>query len=1037
MTVSKREFFDDAHWKEKRYNNVIVQAGKNPTDFEMVEIQDMLNYEQQQLIDNTMNCGFIGDGFKVFEAGTPSTTKIRIYKGRGWVQAGEPTTGGPEYSGIRLELPDVLTNYSTLTYEHGLTGDYYELTITEPNPTGYRYDLVYVKFYRKEYIPNDDPEMRDGVLGETTHREKWYYEFVYQQGDNVIKNPDIAGLTAGEHGVRLAVIVRQDGNVITNGDIWDLRPKFSVNTDNLLNGEVITVGASGGKYRDIYEIFPSQISESPIALPITPAANNPYIIKLLAGLHTCPYQLNIGTTGYIKICGEGADKTILEFDDLYSLMTDSIPWINIGSMAAGATVEFSDLTIRIKNAAYTTNNWLIKIDSANPALPGVVTFANCKIGDLGPAANLNMVYGGLYVSNGYVYMLNCDVNTRSANKQAIYSTGYSTIKIVGSRMRQTKFIAIQTDTTVNGTLDMASCIIHGNDRLLHLNGTSTLSDVDVVKQEWNTGDTVTSNDAVYVVAPTKFATVRMVGPSGKNKLHVSYAADFIGCYNDDAVLSDTVHLVRFYSCILKDVTVTDNTTFHLRTSTVSGTFAATGTAAPYISGCGITTITAVNTVVLTIASSIITTATISATAVINSRATDYTALSLSTAATAQSNILAATIATLTLTNAVVASFSACIITSFTPSTTGSVLLDCCTFSGTMSWGAVPVSLNFCIFNSTATFTAYNGTVNNCMFNGALTFITSSTAMLACCNVNAAVTIGAGCNPTFNTCMFVQALTLNTSAICTFVASSFSAALTLTSAAASSFQGCSFASTITITSTNARFLACIITGDISITTASPEFASCDIGIIALISGAGVSLFYSCTISSVTSITGSGANPIFLDSTFQASTGVQITITTSAAPSFRSCMFYASNSASISMTSAGAVAINSCDFLRDGNTILCTGSSPAIRRCSFLNSGTAQATNSCIIIALSASVPTIDFCRFNLPTSNAGCVGIYIDITTSTPVLTITHSHVNGGVNARLLRASGAVNVQAASLSAATCALEGTNVTLIRTAMTLYT
>jgi len=607
MTVSKREFFDDDYWKEKRYSTLIAQPGKNPADFEFVEMQDMLNYESQQFIDNIVNCGFIGDGFKVFEAGTPSTTKIRIYKGRGWVQAGEPTTGGPEFSGIRMELPDVLTNYPTLTYEHALTGDYYELTITAPNPTGYRYDLVFVKFYRKEYVSADDPEMQDGVLGETMHREKWYYEFVYQEGDGVIKNPDISGLTAGQHGVKLAVIVRHDNEVIVDGPtptspdtaIWDMRPKFSFSVNNLLNGEVITVGKNGGQYQNIYDIFPNQISEMPVTLPITPTADNPYIIKLLAGLHTCPYQINIGTTGYIKICGEGVDKTILEFDDLYDLMSDSISWINIGSLAAGATIEFSDMTIRIKNDTYTIDNWLIKISSANPALPGVVKFINCKIGDLGPAANLDMVYGGIYVSNGLVTLLNCDVITRSTTKQAIYSTNYSTVKIEGSRIKQSKFVAISTDTTVNGILELSGSEVHGNDRLLYLNGTNALTDVNVVKEEWNTGDTTTSADAVYILAPTDFASVYMTGPSGKNKLHVSYTANFFDCSHDDVVLCDTDYAMNFLNCLFVVTTAVNvisvagtcspniqNCLFRLGHANAVGVYISTATTAvPIVTHC--------------------------------------------------------------------------------------------------------------------------------------------------------------------------------------------------------------------------------------------------------------------------------------------------------------------------------------------------------------------------------------------------------------------------------------------------------------------
>lgn len=542
MTVSKREFYDLAYWKEKRYNAIIYQAGKNPADFEVVEAQDIANYELQQAINAITHFGCIEDSFDVRALASPGDNIVRIYQGRAYAQS---FTSGVEFSGIRLDLPDVLTTFPSLAYEHAVDGGgYYEYDFTAeqsliPPAGSYRYDLIYVEFWRKEYLPSVDSEMQDPVLGETAIREKWYYEFHFFQGDNVNKNPSIPALSSGHHGMRLAVIKRENTQIVDTESIIDVRPKFSPSS-NSVGTNLVTVGAIGGNYETLYDVVASRLD----ANAITPTVTNPYTVVLQPGIYTCPFQFNIGTMGYVKIVGNGIDRTILEFEDLYSLAPTA--WIDIG---ATPDIEFSDMTIRFVNG-YTANANLINING------GTVKFTNCKIGGV----NTGMIFGGIDVNNGTLTLQNCTVESRSTSVSCIHLTGTSIVNIYDSVIRQTEYIAIHNEMLTNGMLKIWDSTIISNDEVLFLNGYSELRSCIVSKEAWFGGDALEAGQTITLQAFSKLFSCKLLGTPGSNVIELETNAEFHDCVHDDVILVDSAGIAKFFNCSLTNVQVSNTAT---------------------------------------------------------------------------------------------------------------------------------------------------------------------------------------------------------------------------------------------------------------------------------------------------------------------------------------------------------------------------------------------------------------------------------------------------------------------------------------------
>ena len=615
MTVSRREFFDDAYWKNKRYNTVIYQAGKNPADFEVVEQQDQANFEVQQAVNAIIQSGFVDNGFRADADSPASANTVRVKQGKGWIQkysaengtatggttstviedatkawipnqwkgkkvyvqastgAGkavgiieenDATTltvtintapastdlytivGDDEFAGIRLELPDVLTTFPSLTWEHAVDSNgYYVYDFTAeqtlaPPAGSYRYDLVYVEFWRKEYTPAEDPEMQDAVLGLTTHREKWYYEFHFFQGDNVNKNPGIPSLAANHYGVRLAIIRRDGTSIVSQDDLIDVRPKFSAN-QNILGSNFITVGERGGNYNNIYDVIDNRLDME----PIVPTADNPYTIFMLPGVHVCPYQLALGTMGYIKIQGAGVDKTILEFEDLYTLGITQ--WIDIG---ATPSIIFSDMTIRV-NLTNADDTNLVGING------GTLRFVNCRIGEV----NTTTLFGGISAVDSNINIESCWLESRSTTKALLALSGDTTAKVINSTLKQSGDFVIKDETVLAGNLRICSSEVIGNDQLAYLNGPTTMNGCVLTKEEWVAGDTTVASPAMHILStPIRVYASQITGPSGETSIEVEDDCEFHGCFHDDEIVVDDVAKARFFSCNLRYVNSFNNAT---------------------------------------------------------------------------------------------------------------------------------------------------------------------------------------------------------------------------------------------------------------------------------------------------------------------------------------------------------------------------------------------------------------------------------------------------------------------------------------------
>ena len=591
--VSNREFFDDDYWKKKRYNAVIAQAGRAPADFEFVEMQDLLNYERQQGIGDIVECGFIADGFQVFAPTSGNT--IRIKQGRGYVKPENPITSvgdtAEDFRAIRLDLPDYKTNQPTEpTWEHAVTAGYYtkDVSVTSggvspgphnlPSPGNWRYDLVYLEFYRLQYERADDEDMvPDANLGETATREKWHYDIKYLDTLTNVgnKNPTYAfipGIPANHYIVRLAVIRRQTlspgwtDKTITQDDIFDVRPRLTVNS-NSVGSNTITIGgtnilgvtAVGGKYSSLIDLLGTQTGD----VKITPTATSPYTIVLLPGVHTIPAltsdpflatppALDFGTMGYIRIVGCGVDKTILEFNNIYAF-TAPLIWMNIG---ASPFIEFADMTIRVNSAFASGTAQMIKISG------GTVRFTNCKIGEVATSATTAPYMGGIKVDGGTLTIRGCEISTRSATIAAVEAAGVSTVKIYDSTIKQSLSRALLNGSSA--TMKVCDSEIYCNYITMDAQGLVEVRDCSFTKQAWVTGDALVGGNTVYIgVANSRFYSCRFVGISttpGGNQIEVNETTYFHDCYHDDLLLIDNnaAHTSKFFSCNLNLVSVTNS-----------------------------------------------------------------------------------------------------------------------------------------------------------------------------------------------------------------------------------------------------------------------------------------------------------------------------------------------------------------------------------------------------------------------------------------------------------------------------------------------
>lgn len=577
MTTSRREFFNTTLWKERRYNNVLFQHGKNPADFEFVEFQDILNYETQQAIRAIVSCGFIDDGFKVFPDSPAANNTVLIKKGEGWLQDATGV-GGIEYSGIRVKLPDVLKTTPSTVYEHALdvasTYLRYTIVATIPPATPYRYDLLYVVFYRKQYTPTDDIDMQDSTLGETALREKWYYEFRYYEGNDSNKNPSIPSLGAGEYGVKLAVLVRHASDNITSSVIIDMRPKFSIN-GNLMSDNLLLVGPRGGKYPSIKDV----INNFTTSNPISPSATNPYMLFMLPGVHSIvatnpdglspqpiPLDLSTLSVDHVRIVGAGIDKTILEFSDPDSLNPDV--WIKVGS---ATKVEFADMTIRVILSGppyYTEDNYIIKIGG------GTARFTNCKIGG---DINTNVKFGCINVDSGTAYIKNCELYSRSTMIPALHMGAVSTVKIHDSILKQSGYNVIKDEGLTSSLLRIHNSEIIGNVFPLYLNSPAELYGCTISKIDWLSDGGLTADECIHTYASSvKLYSCRITATSGTNKIIIQPDGELHDCYHDGTLQNDNIGTMKVFNSTLTTVNISNSATPEFYGCDILGAVTLTG-----------------------------------------------------------------------------------------------------------------------------------------------------------------------------------------------------------------------------------------------------------------------------------------------------------------------------------------------------------------------------------------------------------------------------------------------------------------------------
>lgn len=264
MTLSRRTFVEG-----KRYETLVFQENTHPGDFEMVELQDIMNREREALAQNMIVDGFFADSFKVFGSGLSNAVNIT------------PGTGG--YSvGRRLILPDTL---------HPTVGGQYVYNMAIATPAINRVDLVYIDIFLEPVNATVDPDIQDPVLGPSALRERVRYNFAVSQ--NVV-GPNVPTLPVGHVGIPLALITRRASDPAVNAaDVEDVRPVASLNPQ-FKPKNLIVVSPLGGDFND-----PTAALDSIVGLT---SAANPYTILIRPGIYTVSKPLNFSDP-YVSMIG--------------------------------------------------------------------------------------------------------------------------------------------------------------------------------------------------------------------------------------------------------------------------------------------------------------------------------------------------------------------------------------------------------------------------------------------------------------------------------------------------------------------------------------------------------------------------------------------------------------------------------------------------------------------------------------------------------------------------------------------------------------
>lgn len=179
----------DIYVESKNYRKVIFQHGRDVCDFELNELQDIMQGMLSRYWKTTYGNMCYANSWKV--VGTGETNAVTIK------------------SGVLFKNGKFIVNSNDFTFN-----------VPEPPPSGTRTDRVYLKITQVEITSDEDPEIIEGdnIFGETALRDKISVEVLVSQGGGV--PTDSGGIEYFE----LAFILRTSGqDLVSEAIVTDTR----------------------------------------------------------------------------------------------------------------------------------------------------------------------------------------------------------------------------------------------------------------------------------------------------------------------------------------------------------------------------------------------------------------------------------------------------------------------------------------------------------------------------------------------------------------------------------------------------------------------------------------------------------------------------------------------------------------------------------------------------------------------------------------------------------------------------------------------
>lgn len=273
MTLSRRTYTE-----AKRYATVLFQENTHPGDFEMVELQDILNGERNALGAALISDGFLLDGFKA--VGAALSNAVYVSFGTGYSE------------GRRIVVPDSL---------HQEVSGQYIFNFPNATPVVNRTDLLYVDVFVDTVDQAADPVIEDPLLGPSALRERVRYNFAISEGNATTNVPS---LPVGHVGYPIASIVRRAADPLVQADdVTDVRPLASLN-DQFKPQNVIVVSPYGGDFSD---------PAAAVASITASSESDPHVILVMPGVYTITSPLTFSQP-YVAMVGVDPDACVIKGD---------------------------------------------------------------------------------------------------------------------------------------------------------------------------------------------------------------------------------------------------------------------------------------------------------------------------------------------------------------------------------------------------------------------------------------------------------------------------------------------------------------------------------------------------------------------------------------------------------------------------------------------------------------------------------------------------------------------------------------------------